>query len=197
MNPTTPADTPPDITLGTLLIHALSAEQARENNRRAVERAAARSSIEAAMLSAQIAALNAGDPYSNFPAALRLRAYANNEFGQDFTPEAVRKIRGRVCEVLDIDTAAADALPLARVVEALQAPRAAEADDLSREFRWLRVRQIARLFDFNAGTVAKMADAGTFVTNGQSGYDRRIDVLSVVRRQLAQLERPEDTEADG
>ncbi len=195
MNDPTPVPTqqvePPDRTLGELLNHVVADERGREHNRAIVARAMARSSIEAFSVGAQVAALEACDPYTQFPAVARLRAFANNEFGLDLTPEAVRRIRGRVCEALDIDTTAADALPLARVVEVLRRPQEDLADASVDQFRWLRVRQIGRLFDLNPGVVTKLADDGIFVTNGQSGYDRCIDVLSVIRRELDRLDRPE------
>jgi hypothetical protein len=186
-NPTTRSEEP---TLGFLLCSAIATENSREHNRRVLERVAAKSSIRAYGLGAQIAALEVSDPWAGVPAALRLRAYANREFGTDLTPEAVRRIRGRVCEALEVDTAAADALPLSRVVEVLaesEGQPTTEGGDTMTAFRWLRVRQIAGLFGFNPGHVAKTADAGIFVTNGKSGPERRIDVLSVIKKQLAQL----------
>jgi hypothetical protein len=160
----------------------------------ATGRMAARSSLDAFQSRMYGAALDAHDPWADVPEALRLRAYANREFGQDLPPEAVRCIRGRVCEVLDIDTATADALPLSRVVEALAradsgADTGPAVPDPMTQFRWLRVRQVASLFALNPGVVARSADAGTFATNGHSGYERRIDVLSVVRWVLERLDR--------
>lgn len=203
MNPEPAPESPPptaprEPTLGQLLMSALCAENAREHNRQVIERAAARSSLDALQVRSQVAGIIAYDPWANVPAALRLRAYANCEFGQDLTPEAVRRIRGRVCEILDIDTAAGDALPLSRVVEELSradhVTDPAISDPIS-QFRWLRVRQVASLFDLNPGVVSKNADAGIFVTNGQTGFERRVDVLSVVRWQLERQSRPDD--ADG
>src|SRR5262249_42903370 len=62
------------------------------------------------------------------------------------------------------------------------------ADPLD-EYRWLRVRQVAKVFALNPGQVSNSADDGTFVTNGKTGYDRRIDVVSVVRWVLERLNR--------
>ena len=183
----------PEPTLGYLLMAALSTENAREHNRRAIERAAARSSLHGYITGMHVAALSAGDQGGDVPAALAIRAYTNREFGQDLTPEAVRRVRGRVCEVLDVDTAAADALPLSRVAELLRQSGAADdgtaGGDPAAADRWLKVAQVAALFALNRGTVSKLADAGTFVTNGRTGHDRRIDVLSVVGWNLGRLAR--------
>ena len=179
--------------LRELLNCEISGEQSREHNRRVVEQAATRSSTEAFLLRTYSAVLDSGDPYGHIPAVPQLRAFANNEFGQDLTPEAVRRIRGRVCEALDIDTAAADALPLARVLEVFRdLPADTPAgNDLASQFRWLRVSQVARLFAQNAPQVSRLADAGAYVTNGKRGPERRIDVLSVIRREFERLDREE------
>ena len=186
-----------DPTLGLLLISALAANRSREHNRRLLDRVAARSSLEAHWYGAQLAAVESVDQWAGVPSALRLRGYSNREFGQDLSTEAVLRIRGRVCEVLDIDTAAADALPLCRVVEVLSTTGehgGHAGDDLALRFRWLKVTEIARLFAMNAGQVSKLADAGRFVTNGKTGHDRRIDVLSEIPRELDRLNR--DAAAD-
>ncbi len=193
--PSADPPTPREPTLGDLLVSALSAEMARENNRRTLERVAARSSVEAALLSVQIAAYNSGDRWGHIPAALAIRAYTNREFGMDFTPEAVRRVRGRVCEALDIDTAAADALPLKRVAEVLAEPRRSDdtsvADTVS-DFRWLKVTQAARVFALTPSRVTKLADQGTFITNGKIGYERRVDALSLIKWVLDRVDRPDD-----
>lgn len=135
-------------------------------------------------------AQEAFDPWDQVPAACAIRAFTNNEFGLDLTREAVLRVRGKVCELLDIDTTAADALPLSRVAEVLRSatkPGAGPADDRLTDFRWLKVTQVASLFAMNPGQVSKLADKGTFVTNGHTGSDRRIDVLSVVRWVLDRL----------
>jgi len=181
---------PQEPTLGQLLCSAITDERSREHNRHVLDRVAARSSVEAHWFGAQIAALESFDPWAGVPAALWLRGYANREFGQDLTPHAVMRIRGRVCEVLDINTDVADALPLSRVVEVLrEADKASDSPgtDSVSQYRWLRVRQVASLFNLNPGVVTKNADAGIFITNGKTGYERRIDILSVVQWELARL----------
>lgn len=177
-------------TLRDLLMAAIGAERGREWNRQAVAREAARSPLSAIHFSVSVAALEAFDPWDEVPAACAIRAYTNNEFGLDLTQEAILRVRGWVCEYLDIDTVAADALPLSRVAEVLRdaATGRTPGEDPMAEFRWLKANQIAMLFGFNRGGVSKYADAGKFVTNGHKGHDRRIDVLSVVRSELARLE---------
>lgn len=180
---------PREPTLRELLMSAWGNENAREWNRQAVAREAARSPLSALHLSVSAAALNAIDPWDEVPAACVIRAFTNNEFGLDLTRESVLRVRGRVCELLDIDTTAADALPLSRVAEVLRngtKPPGPVGDQLA-ELRWLKVTQVASLFAMNAGQVSRHADKGTFVTNGNTGSDRRIDVLSVIRWELDRL----------
>ncbi len=182
-----------ETTLGHLLMSALSGESAREANRQMVERVTARSPIVGAATRAHVAAYESCDPWGHVPAALAIRAYTNRLWGLDLTPEAVRRVRGHVCEMLDIDTGAADALPLSRVAELLRSGRDAEktnaTDDTMAAYRWLKVTQVAKLFALNPGQVSRNSDAGTFTTNGRTGSERRIDVLSVVKWVLERLDR--------
>lgn len=59
-------------------------------------------------------------------------------------------------------------------------------------YRWLKVTEIAKLLALNPGQVSKYGEAGTFVTNGKTGHDRRIDVLSAVRWELDRLARQDN-----
>lgn len=199
--PTAPPPSPPEPTLLDLLLTAQSAEMAREHNRRVLDQATARSSVSGYSLGVQIAALSAGDPWADVPAALAIRAFTNREYGQDFTPDSVRRVRGRVCDVLKIDTAAADALPLGRVAEVLTGT-AASTTDPAADPRWLRVTDVARLIrrvnvdgqsgrkgdDELRGSVSRWCSYGTFVTNGKTGTERRVDAVSVVHWLLSQAE---------
>jgi hypothetical protein len=47
-----------------------------------------------------------------------------------------------------------------------------------------------------AARLTKLVDAGTFVTNGKVGHDRRIDVLSVIRQVLVRLAREGKSDAE-
>jgi hypothetical protein len=117
------------------------------------------------------------------------------EFGSEPSLFILRTLRGRASEVLDIPIGAVNDLTILQVVEALdeanRAPTAitATTDSLLDEYRWLKVTQIARLFALNAGQVSKLADSGTIASNGKSGNERRIDVLSVIKRELGRLDR--------
>ena len=98
--------------------------------------------------------------------------------------------------MLDIPIGAVNDLSILQVVEAFddanRSPATAGAGDfLLAEYRWLKVTQIAKLFALNAGQVSKLCEAGTFATNGKTGHDRRVDVLSVVRWVLDRLNRQE------
>jgi hypothetical protein len=129
-----------------------------------------------------------------------LVTYAEREFYSVPDLHILRVIRGQVSEARDVSPAAVNAMTIVRVMDALAERRVedvqaaeAPADPLA-AFRWLKVTQIARLFALNAGQVSKLGDNGTFITNGKTSYERRIDVLSVVRRELARLERLADTD---
>jgi hypothetical protein len=97
---------------------------------------------------------------------------------------------------------AVNQMTIPAVVAALaEADRAAETagadeDDPLAEFRILKVTQVAKLFAINAGVVSKRCDDGTYVTNGLTGHDRRIDVLSVIRQQLEQLAKQASPDAE-
>jgi hypothetical protein len=127
------------------------------------------------------------------PGITRIITFVEREYGCGMSLEVLRRVRGRVCEALDIEFTAVNELTLVQVADALdvasQEPAAQQptTDHLHSEFRWLKVKQISQLFALSASQVTKLADAGTFVTNGKSGYDRRIDVLSVIKRELERL----------
>jgi hypothetical protein len=127
------------------------------------------------------------------PGLERIRTYAEREFGVELSTGVLRQIRGRASEALDITSAEVDQLTLEQVADALalaekELAGGAAADPFA-EFRWLKVTQVARVFALNPGQVSKLADTGTFATNGKTGHDRRVDALSVVRRELARLDR--------
>jgi hypothetical protein len=125
-----------------------------------------------------------------------LATYTEREFHRPPSLEVLRVIRGRASEVLDSPIAAVNELTIAQVVEALDADRKRPeigTDFLLDNYRWLKVTEVAKLLAMNAGQVSKNADAGTFATNGKSGHDRRIDVLSAVRWVLDRLARQNST----
>jgi hypothetical protein len=119
-----------------------------------------------------------------------LATYAEREHYSAPSLTILRAIRGRASEVLDIPISAVNDMPITAVMAALhdaeKAPVTAPSDPLA-ELRWLKVTQVANLFALNRGQVSKLADDGTFVTNGNTGHDRRIDVLSVIKRELDRL----------
>jgi hypothetical protein len=127
------------------------------------------------------------------PGITRIITFVEREYGCGMSLEILRRVRGRVSEALDIDFTAVNELTLVQVADALDtasrepATQTPASDYLLSEFRWLKVKQIAQVFALTPSQVTKPADAGTFVTNGKSGYDRRIDVLSVIRRELERL----------
>ncbi|MBX9626955.1 MAG: hypothetical protein K2X82_24350 [Gemmataceae bacterium] len=130
----------------------------------------------------------------------RLATRAEREFGDALRLTVLRAYRGRASEALDVPLAEVDAMSIVAVADALDAadhdptPAGPGADPLA-EYRWLKVTQVARLFATSAGQVSKLCDAGGLVTNGKAGTDRRIDVLSVVKRELDRLARQADPEA--
>ena len=123
----------------------------------------------------------------------QLATLTEREYGSEPTVYTLRAIRGLASEVLDTPISAVNEHSILQVVEAiddaLRPPAAADApgDFLLAEYRWLKVTQIAKLFALHAGQVSKLCDAGTIATNGKTGYDRRVDVLSVVRRELDRI----------
>ncbi len=122
-----------------------------------------------------------------------LATYTEREFHTPPTLPALRQVRGRASEGLDVGLDAVNAMTIAAVVETLAAADrsatagAGGADDPFADVRWLKVTQIEALFGVSKGQVSKLGDTGVFVTNGQTGHDRRIDVLSVVRWSLHRL----------
>lgn len=125
----------------------------------------------------------------------RIATFAERNHLPELSYELLRLIRGRVSEVLDLPSTDVNQLTLEQVADALEAsdrdPDSEPAADTTDEYRWLRVRQVARVFALNPGQVSNLADDGTFVTNGMTGYDRRIDVVSVVQWVLERLNRQE------
>ena len=105
----------------------------------------------------------------------------------------LRQVRSMALEALDVPIATVNGMTIEAVVKALTevsqrpAPEEASSDFLLAEYRWLKVKQIAALFALAPSQVTKLANAGTFVTNGKTEHDRRIDVLSVVRYTLDRL----------
>ena len=97
----------------------------------------------------------------------------------------LRQVRSMALEALDAPIATVNEMSIAAVVktldEASRRPAEEDGDFLLKEYRWLKVGQVAKLLNMNPGQVSKHADADTFVNNGKTGHDRRIDVLSVVR----------------
>lgn len=127
----------------------------------------------------------------------QLATLVEREFGSEPSSHHLRALRGRVSEVLDIPRNAVNDLTILQVVEALDEADRAPLDTgltndiLLDEYRWLKVTQIAKLFALSAGRVSKLAGNETFVSNGKTGNDRRIDVLSVIKEVLARLDRGE------
>jgi hypothetical protein len=121
----------------------------------------------------------------------QLATLTEREYGSEPSVYNLRAIRGRVSEVLDVPIGAVNDLSILQVVEALdevnRTPAAGAGDFLLAEYRWLKVTQVAKLFALNAGQVSKLCDAGTLATNGKTGHDRRVDVLSAVRRELDRI----------
>ncbi len=110
----------------------------------------------------------------------------------------LRQVRSMALEALDVPIATVNEMTILAVVQALteanRRPANADAgtDHLLADFRWLKVTQIARLFDLNPGQVTKLANAGTFATNGKTDHERRIDVLSVAKWELDRLARQDN-----
>jgi hypothetical protein len=125
----------------------------------------------------------------------QLATYIERQGWSELSLTTLRAIRGLVSEARDVHISAVNEMTIVEVAEVLDearrqpATRGSGADPLLDEYRWLKVKQVARLFALNASQVSKLADAGTFVTNGKTGFDRRIDVLSVTKWVLDRLNR--------
>lgn len=133
------------------------------------------------------------------PAFRRLQEASLPRYGE-LTPLAFDCLVAETLERAGYDTVTAGTLTLEEFAVAFDTanePAPPPNDDELAGYRWLKVRQVAGLFDFQAGTVSKWADNGKFVTNGETGNDRRIDVLSVIRQQLAQLDSQASAGPDG
>ncbi len=124
-----------------------------------------------------------------------LATIAEREFHRVPDLQTLRAIRGRASEILDVSISAVNGMTIVAVLEALVAADRAPvpSDDPLNEFLWLKVTQVEALFGISRGQVSKLADAVTFVTNGKTGNDRRINVLSVVRWSLNRLATSADT----
>jgi len=132
----------------------------------------------------------------------QLATYIERETGAEVSLVCLRTIRGFLSEIGDMPLAAVNEMTVVEVGQVLDevrrqpAVREGAADPLLDEYRFLKVKQIAKLFAFSSSEVSKLANAGAFVTNGRTGHDRRIDVLSVVKRELHRLNREDDAGAD-
>ena len=130
----------------------------------------------------------------------QLATAVEREYHRELSLDVLRGVRGFISEVKDVPLAAVNEMTIAEVAEIFDAARpqppsssVSPADPLLNEYRWLKVTQVAKLFALAPGQVSKAADAGTFVSNLKNGHDRRIDVLSVVKRELERLNRGDST----
>ena len=123
-----------------------------------------------------------------------LATFTERRLGHPPSAACLRMVRSMALEALDATIADMNAMTIVAVVEALtdaaRRPTEPDGDFLLAEYRWLKVGQIAKLFDLSPSRVTKLTDAGTFASNGKTGNDRRVDVLAVVRWTLTQLGEP-------
>jgi hypothetical protein len=121
----------------------------------------------------------------------RLQEAAIPRYGE-LTSLAFDCLVAEVLERAGYDATEASTLTVEEFAEAFESanepPATPPGEDELATLRWLKVRQVAALFDIRPGTISKAASSGKYLTNGKTGNDRRIDVLSVIREQLAQIE---------